>query len=770
MLNQRTNHCSNRITIGAFSLMLALAGVIHASRAHAALLFHDSFNYTAGETLGTSSSIADWENAKSNITIAEGSLSYAGFQTSTGNRVNVNGGSSNLDGTRTVAGSWASQTNGTLYFSFLLRLDGVGGIATSGNGTPIVNISREGSGSQQLISLNLLNSSGMKLGVLKYPSSSSSVASAFFASGPGADLSVDGSTTCLIVAKYEWVEGAANDVVTVWVNPGNLGGTEDNGNKVTTSAGTDGTANAGRLYINRGPSLNIDELRIGQTWAEVTPTGSVPPTSIQPVITEAFVGPAGFVLRGTNGPANAGLSVVATTNLALAVELWPAISTNNFDAAGDFDVTNAINPGVSSQFYSVRTGGSMPPGPTAPTISVQPTNRTVVAGQNAPFSVSASGTGPLSYQWYFNTNTPLSGATGNSWTVVNAQSANEGTYHVVVTNAAGAVASSFATLTISTLPPTGTPDGYATLNGGTTGGAAGPTVTVDNFTDFEFYVDNNSPYTVLVSGTINLGGSNVRVRDNKTIIGLGTNATLIGDLKVFRNNNVIIRNITFTNPGGAGDSDGLTLQECLNVWVDHCTFVDCDDGSLDISHGADWVTVSWCKFYYTNPANDHRFSNLVGHSDSSTAEAEDTGKLHVTYHHNWWGQLVHERMPRVRFGRVHVYNNYYNATNNNNCIRAARDSELLVENNYFENVKNVWELYRTVGLDGKVFAANNIEVNTTWSAGTDSNSIQIPGTDVLGNDANGLNPPPYAYTMDAASLVPNLVTNGVGAGKGPFAP
>jgi pectate lyase len=214
----------------------------------------------------------------------------------------------------------------------------------------------------------------------------------------------------------------------------------------------------------------------------------------------------------------------------------------------------------------------------------------------------------------------------------------------------------------------------------------------------------------------------------------------------------------------------LTLHECQNVWVDHCTFVDCDDGSLDIAHGADWITVSWCHFYYTNPANDHRFSNLVGHSDSATAEAEDTGKLHITFHHNWWGQLVHERMPRVRFGRVHVYNNFYHSPGNNHCIRAARDSEILVENNYFDSVKNVWERYVTVGLDGKVFASNNTEVNTTWSAGSDSSSVQIPGTDVLSPDANGLNPPPYAYTLDPAAGIPNAVTNQAGAGKGPFAP
>jgi pectate lyase len=66
---------------------------------------------------------------------------------------------------------------------------------------------------------------------------------------------------------------------------------------------------------------------------------------------------------------------------------------------------------------------------------------------------------------------------------------------------------------------------------------------------------------------------------------------------------------------------------------------------------------------------DHRFSNLVGHSDNNASE--DAGRLHVTFHHNWWGQLVHERMPRVRFGRVHVYNNFYNSPGNNYCIRAA---------------------------------------------------------------------------------------------------
>jgi pectate lyase len=761
--NQRTFFTRSLVTrlLG----LLAIAAFWWQS-ATANLLFYDGFDYATGNTLGSSDSTADWENAKSNITITEDSLNYSGLQSSTGNRVNVNGGSSNLDGTRTKDGAWVSQTNGTLYVSFLLKLNGIGGIATSGNGTPILNLCRTGSSSQQLLSLNLLNDSGIKLGVLKYPSSSTAVSSAFFTTGPGANLAADGTTTYLIVAKYEWVEGAGNDRVTVWVNPENLGGTDDSGNKVFTSAGNDGTANVGRLYINRGPTLDLDELRIGTTWAAVTPTVN-PVITQQPHITESFLSPAGFVLRGSNGIPSGVYQVQNTSDVLLTPNSWTVIATNLFDVVGNFDCTNPIPVSLAASYYRLLVGGTVP---SAPAITTQPTDRNVVIGQNAVFNVIASGAAPLAYQWYFN-DAPIAAAITASLGITNAQTTNAGGYHVVITNSIGSITSVVATLNVVPVPAAGIPDGYATLNGGTTGGAGGPTVTVSTFEDFEFYVNNNTgPFIILVQGTINLGSSNVRVRDNKTIIGLGTNATLVGDLKVDGNNNVILRNLTFTNPNGAGDSDGLTLQDCRNVWVDHCTFVDCDDGSLDISHGADWITVSWCHFYYTNPAADHRFANLVGHSDSSSAEAEDTGKFHVTYHHNWWGQLVHERMPRVRFGRVHVYNNFYNSPGNNNCIRAARDSQILVENNYFDSVKNVWERYVTLGVDGKVSASNNIEVNTTWSAGDDSNSIQIPGTDTLSAEVNGLNPPPYTYELDPAGNIPNAVTNNAGAGKGLFAP
>ncbi len=749
-------------------LLVCLGGMLVSHLSAATLPFYDSFpnSYAEGERLGSGGSGAVWDTGNStgvgsptNATAAK--LGYPGLVTTPDSRGILLSGTPGSNRDRGVTLSPAVPIDGAnpvLYASFLLN------VQVAATGARRVAYFRNSTSAGNASAGVFLTAAG-ELQLVKGGDTPAAAVTGVLTPG-----------THLIVLRYRWVSAASgDDEVALWLDPTALEVAEDAvpGATISTTTGADvSTLNAFFLSQRTEASgqLWVDEVRVARTWAAVTPADGSPVGAAQPYIKEAFLDAGGLVLRGTNGPANSVYTVLASVNPGLPLDQWSAIYTNVFEANGNFTVTNPLAAGIGARFFRLRVGGPIGSNPTPPILLTQPTNRTVLLGQNVLFAVMATGTAPLSYQWYFNTNTPLSGATGNSWTVANVQPADVGTYHVVVTNSLGVVTSAVATLTLSTPPPAGTPDGYATLNGGTTGGVAGPTVTVNNFTDFEFYVGAAAPYTVLVDGTINLGSSNVRVRNNKTIIGLGTNATLIGDLKVFGNNNVIIRNITFTNPNGVGDSDGLTLQECLNVWVDHCTFVDCDDGSLDISHGADWITVSWCHFYYTNPANDHRFSNLVGHSDSASAEAEDTGKLHITFHHNWWGQLVHERMPRVRFGRVHVFNNYYNAPGNNNCIRAARDCEVLVENNYFDSVKNPWELYRTTGADGKVFASNNIEVNTTWAVGDDSNSILIPGTDVLASSANGLNPPPYAYSLAVAASIPAAVTDGAGVGKGPFAP
>jgi pectate lyase len=258
------------------------------------------------------------------------------------------------------------------------------------------------------------------------------------------------------------------------------------------------------------------------------------------------------------------------------------------------------------------------------------------------------------------------------------------------------------------------------------------------------------------------------IRPNKTVIGVGNVALSGGGLYLYRSTNVIIRNLTIVD----SSEDDLGIHYSDHVWIDHCTFLDATDGELDITQSSDYITVSWCKFGYTAnpPALDHKFVSLIAASDSDNGT-----QYHVTYHHNWWSDGCVERMPSVRFGRVHCFNNYYNAPGNNYCVRTRIAAELRVENNFFQNVQNPWEQYVTgaTGTQGKLFAANNnvpflgTAFGVTWT-GTTTNKdgtirYAIPGTDTVFAA-------PYSYTLDASSAVPNLVTNNAGASKGPFAP
>ncbi|HSY17565.1 MAG TPA: immunoglobulin domain-containing protein [Candidatus Acidoferrales bacterium] len=90
---------------------------------------------------------------------------------------------------------------------------------------------------------------------------------------------------------------------------------------------------------------------------------------------------------------------------------------------------------------------------TAPFIAAQPQNITNAPGQNATFTVVAGGTGPLTYQWYFNTNTPVANATNATLTLNNIQATNAGSYYAAVTNAAGSAASTNAFLTVAVGAP-----------------------------------------------------------------------------------------------------------------------------------------------------------------------------------------------------------------------------------------------------------------------------------------------------------------------------
>src|SRR5206468_16072 len=103
-----------------------------------------------------------------------------------------------------------------------------------------------------------------------------------------------------------------------------------------------------------------------------------------------------------------------------------------------------------------------------PTITTQPASRTVTAGQTASFSVTATGTAPLGYQWQ-RAGVPISGATLASYTTPPTTSADDGAqFTVVVSNTAGSVTSSVATLTVNSPPTITTQPASRTVTAGQT--------------------------------------------------------------------------------------------------------------------------------------------------------------------------------------------------------------------------------------------------------------------------------------------------------------
>ena len=126
-------------------------------------------------------------------------------------------------------------------------------------------------------------------------------------------------------------------------------------------------------------------------------------------------------------------------------------------------VSNASGSATSNAAILTVTASN-----TAPAITTQPANETVAVGASATFVVVATGTAPLSYQWYLGS-TAIAGATAASYTTPAATAAQSGSsFHVVVRNASGSATSNNATLTV-----TASVGGNLIVNGGFESGSSG---------------------------------------------------------------------------------------------------------------------------------------------------------------------------------------------------------------------------------------------------------------------------------------------------------
>jgi hypothetical protein len=276
-------------------------------------------------------------------------------------------------------------------------------------------------------------------------------------STPAATVTVT-SGTHLVVVRYTFT-GTATDTVDLWVDPpsASYGAAEAATGPVSASGGNNSPSIPYfGIYAasGSGPSLYIDEVRIGTNWSSVVPGTPPIPQPDLPHLADASLTAEGLVLRATNGTPNGGFELLETTDISIAQNQWPVIATNQFDNAGNSVLTNPITS-ATTRFFRLRTGTNAPPA-VGPSIHSQPQNQEAPIGGSAQFDVSASGTPPLHYQWYFNTNTLLSGQTNSTLLITGVSSNDAGAYSVIVSNAVGSTNSSVAILSIAEPPTNGT--------------------------------------------------------------------------------------------------------------------------------------------------------------------------------------------------------------------------------------------------------------------------------------------------------------------------
>ncbi|EOA88599.1 hypothetical protein ACJQWK_02112 [Exserohilum turcicum] len=221
--------------------------------------------------------------------------------------------------------------------------------------------------------------------------------------------------------------------------------------------------------------------------------------------------------------------------------------------------------------------------------------------------------------------------------------------------------------------------GFATTNGGTSGGKGGKKIEVSTLDALKKAVTGNDPAIVLITGPITGSKDNIKIGSNKSVIGKDSSVVLTDfTLTVKESKNVIIRNVIIKKVVGG---DAVAIQKAKNVWIDHVDVSsdrthgkDYYDGLIDITHGVDFVTVS------NSYLHDHWKCSLVGHSNKNAAE--DKGHLTVTYNNNYWSR-IHSRAPSIRFGTGHMYNNYYEDVVDS--INTRKGAQVLVQNNVWVN-------------------------------------------------------------------------------------
>jgi pectate lyase len=343
------------------------------------------------------------------------------------------------------------------------------------------------------------------------------------------------------------------------------------------------------------------------------------------------------------------------------------------------------------------------------------------------------------------------------------------------------------------------PVGFASLDGGSTGGGDAKPVIVRTAKELQGAIErldvkdkkqrDSEPRVIQLAGDIDLGelanqkpGHDlkkvgiIQPRSNTTLEGPPGGATLTaGTIELHGVENVIIRNLRFRglwehDASGEYDEMGWDYLRITSagktgsrhVWVDHCDFGKVYDGQLDVVHGSDLVTISHCIF--SGDKEEQKKGLLFGHSSSDKAREQDKGHLNVTIHDCWFRGLS-SRAPRLRTGNVHFLNNL--VENTGTATISVTGGATLVEGSVYKDCKEPTS-YSHADDNVKKNRGGSIKIVDTLDLGKKagdrlaSHPSEFRFNSPVGFEWPDLAKPPYNYQAKSAAQVEEAVKQNAG--------
>lgn len=383
---------------------------------------------------------------------------------------------------------------------------------------------------------------------------------------------------------------------------------------------------------------------------------------------------ATFTAAASGHPAPTFQWFLGATPVGGATDATLVLTNVQLSQAGDYTVV-ATNP-LGSDTSAAATL-TVSPNTNPPVITDPPDSLTIAPGANASFSVTATGAGTLTYEW-FHDGTIIPGADTSALGITGADETDAGNYTVTVTNAFGSATSPPALLTVAETPP----EARFSLTGfgrNTTGGGEIPETDpgyVQVTTPYEFVtaLDNDSGTirVIEIMNDLDLGYLEVdqSVRDlgnfrqhavaklHPVLIASGVSRIDFQDqsdmtifsangatlrhatLNIKRCHNLIVRNLKFDemwewDEATKGDYDSndwdfINLGNSgtvWDIWIDHCTFTKAYDGICDIKDGSHDITFSWCHY-----AGDDGATNPNSFVRQQIDALEASSASHEMYH------------------------------------------------------------------------------------------------------------------------------------------